>query len=335
LRYFRRNAGVVRSIAAGMPRSARYNVAGSTYHAIFRFNEGRYFLDGHEARITYLRMLGAALAQSDWLCLAFALMSNHIHLAMIAGHMPMSSWTKPTHSPFATWVNKRNKRIGHVFAERGKDYGALARKEGQLIAYIHNNPVRAGVVDRAIESDWTSHRAYMGLVFAPSWLNVELGLRRSGFEAPDSFDQWIDAMPGESHDINLEQQRRAIRKRGAIVTGTPTVDGTQASFPLLAKPYAHVRIDPAHFVDLVTEVTTIPREILCSRRRSPSLLEARVVAAHAGRMLGLTPTEISVALGISAQAVSKHSRRELASHGRALVEIVLERSRFKLLAQVA
>jgi hypothetical protein len=54
----------------------------------------------------------------------------------------------------------------------------------ELIRYVHNNPVRAGVVDRASESGWSSHRAYLGLEKVPPWLGVEavLGPEGSGRE---------------------------------------------------------------------------------------------------------------------------------------------------------
>ena len=43
----------------------------------------------------------------------------------------------------------------------------------ELIRYVHNNPVRAGVVERASESDWSSHRAYLGLAPTPDWLATD------------------------------------------------------------------------------------------------------------------------------------------------------------------
>ncbi|MBA3454023.1 MAG: transposase [Deltaproteobacteria bacterium] len=318
-----------------MPRSARYNFANTTYHVISRFVDRDWFFSANEERQTYLRMLGCALAQTDWRCLAYALMSNHIHLAMVAGEAPMSSWTKAVNSPFASYMNKRHDRLGPLFAGRGKDYGAVPHKEGQLIAYIHNNPVRAGLVRRAAQSDWSSHRAYSGLATAPVWLHVEEGLRRAGFTDRQAFDTWVDITPGESHDIELEKQRRAVRARGAIVLGTPTIDGDETAIPLLARPFAHIRPDPRLVVEIVEEVTQVPRAVLGSRRRNPTLLEARRIAAHAGNALGLTPSEIADALGISASAVSKHGRAQLSGRSSSVLDEVLVRCRLKLRRQVA
>lgn len=318
-----------------MTRMARYNVPGTTYHVISRFVDRRWFFASTEERQTYLRMLGHALAQTDWRCLAYALMSNHIHLAVIAGYAPMSSWTKSVNSPFASYMNKRHDRIGPVFAGRAKDYGTLPRHEGRLIAYIHNNPVRAAVVKNAAESDWTSHRAYLGLSVAPSWLHVDDGLRRAGFVDRKAFDAWIAITPGESHDLELEKQRRAVRSRGGIELGTPTADGDETAIPLLARPFAHVRADPEWLVKVVAEVTQIPKAVLSSRRRSPALLAARCVASHAGQALGLTPTEIAAALGISGSAVSLHRRRTLTGLSLIHSDVVVERCQLRLRRRVA
>jgi hypothetical protein len=54
-----------------------------------------------------------------------------------------------------------------------------------LLRYVHNNPVRAGIVERASESSWSSHRAYLGLEFCPPWLatNAVLGEDEKAHEA--------------------------------------------------------------------------------------------------------------------------------------------------------
>jgi len=70
-----------------------------------------------------------------------------------------------------------------VFAERHRTIEIVGDAAAALLAYVHNNPVRAGGVADPSVSVWTSHRAYVTLEAAPPWLDVERGLRLAGFSA--------------------------------------------------------------------------------------------------------------------------------------------------------
>jgi hypothetical protein len=287
--------------------------------------DGRWFFEVDEERDFYLYLLGRALERSDWRCVAYALMSNHIHLGVIAGERPMSSWTISVNSPFAAWMNKRRRRKGPVFAERAKDYRVLPAHEGSVIAYIHNNPVRAGVVKRPQDSNWTSHRDYLGLSHPPEWLAVEDGLARSGFDDPRRFGSWVEDTHGESGEVWLDRLSRTLARRGALEIGTPVASGGAASVPLFMRRGAHIRPDPGRIVALVSEVCAVPQLILCSRRRIPEAVAARAVAAHCARATGVTTTDLAAALGVSPQAVSAMTRRPVPPELRVRYEVVLAR----------
>jgi putative transposase len=305
----------------GWMRTARNNAPGVAYHVISRFVDREWFFNDDKDRALYLRLLAHALASSDWLCLAYALMSNHIHLSLIAGHMPLSSWAKPAHSAFAQAMNRRYGRLGGVFADRPKDFAVAPEKEGQLLAYIHNNPVRAGVVSQASESEWTSHRAYLGLVRSPKWLHVAEGLARAGFSDGSHFDAWVNVTAGESAEVQVDGVRRMVRRRGAINVGTPA----GPAVPLMIRPFAHIRTDPRTLVRLVAEVVRVPEVVLCSRRRMPDAIRARRVVAHCGQAMGLTVGDIAAALGISRQSVSDSGRSPLDERGMRVYSAVCER----------
>src|SRR5690606_4780288 len=146
----------------------------------------------------------------------------------------------------------------------------LPENEGQLVAYIHNNPVAAEVVPRARESTWTSHRAYMGLDVAPAWLHVDSGLLRAGLDDRAQFDAWIDATPGDAGYVELEGVRRLAQRRGAIEVATPT-GGAVPVIPLVSRPCAYLRPDPRVVVRVTADVIGLGIEDLCSRRRNPAV----------------------------------------------------------------
>lgn len=101
--------------------------------------------------------LSAATTRTDWAPLAFALMSSHPQWALEAGEQPSSAFVKPLNSGFAGYLKRTLHRLGPVFADRHRTISCTGDTAAALIAYIHNNPVRAGVVEDPRHSYWTSH----------------------------------------------------------------------------------------------------------------------------------------------------------------------------------
>src|SRR5262245_8463848 len=123
-----------------MPRTPRCIIPGTTYHLISRFVDREWFIRSDEERALYLKLLGRGLADADWRLLAFAVMSNHVHLCAVAGEQPLDSWIRAVHSPFADAMNRAYNRIGVMFVRGPKDIAVDPENVGKVIAYIHNNP---------------------------------------------------------------------------------------------------------------------------------------------------------------------------------------------------
>jgi putative transposase len=286
-------------------RTARLHVPGIVHHLIWRFVDRSWYFGDEVERARYHDWLGRALGDSDWRCIAYALMSNHIHLAVVAGREPLASWSRRVNAPFATWMNQQRNRLGPLFADRARDFLVAPERTALLLAYIHNNPVRAGVVDSPSGCRWTSHRAYLALESAPSWLHVDEGLERAGFASSADFDSYVR---GEARDIkpaDLHAVAHIARKRGSVWAATPH----EHVVPLVARPFARLRPDPTRVIELVCAFESVRLDEVRSRRRNPKLLAARCAVVHAGRMLGLTGSDLGAALGVSEQAVSRIARK--------------------------
>ena len=64
---------------------------------------------------------------------------------------------------YAWWYNWKYGRVGHLFQDRFKSESI--KDDNQLLSvirYIHNNPVKAGLVKEAEEYKWSSCRTYYG-----------------------------------------------------------------------------------------------------------------------------------------------------------------------------
>lgn len=285
-------------------RRARLNIPGITHHLIWRFVERRWFVASATHRNQYLRWLGRALEQSDWRCLAYAVMSNHIHVAAVAGNEPLAAWSRRVNLPFAQWINESLDRIGPVFADRARDYAVGPANVASVLAYIHNNPVRAGVVDHARDSDWTSHRSYLS-ASAPGWLHVDEALELARHDRR-SFDALVENQPNDPERPPDKRIRSAASRYGQINTATPFA----TIVPLVTRPFGRIRPDPRRIVDLVCAALAVHPGEVASRRRHPTLVVARTAIVHCGLASGITGSDIASALGLSQQGVSWIAHRQ-------------------------
>lgn len=291
-----------------MARFARENTPGALTHIVSRFAPGCVGLRSEEDRASYLSRVDAALMDSDWQLLAYALMPDRIHWLAIAGHTPLSRFIKPLHVGFALWLNRHQRHVGPVFAERPRTLESELSETLDLIAFIHNSPVREGQVTQAGDSRWTSHRAYLGQQLQPRWLRIDRGMALSNLpqtpEGQQRFAQYVAAQPGHSELM--------VRPSGAVRTA------------LIERAiYAPRRWDGpiSDVLDHVTRLSGIEPERIRSSDRSREVVSARRIAILAGtRYLGRTLTEMAQVVGISTSSASRLVRTDPAKLMRASAE---------------
>ena len=96
-----------------------------------------------------------------------------MHFAIQVGDIPLSKIIQNISFRFTRYINKREKRIGHLFQGRYKallvDADSYLLK---LIQYIHLNPRCANMVANLSDYPWSSHLAYLGQVKI-TWLTTQ------------------------------------------------------------------------------------------------------------------------------------------------------------------
>ena len=170
-----------------MPREARPVTPYVPHHIISRFVNREFRMRSNVERAQYLKHVGRIAPRTTARLNTYGLMSSHVHWAMTGAHDPLGQLLHPLHTGFGLWWNRRYGGLGQVFAERPCSI-LIEREEAlaRLVAYIHNNPVRAGLVVDPINSDWTGHRAYVGEDSAPEWLEIEWTLAAMGYSSSRS-----------------------------------------------------------------------------------------------------------------------------------------------------
>lgn len=217
-------------------------------------------------------------------------MSSHVHKAAFGNDQPLGSFLHALNGTFGFWLNRHEGGLGKVFAERPRSI-VVSTEEGlaRLIAYIHNNPVRAGVVLCPAQSTWTSHRAFIGEVSAPPFVAVEWALAAMGFSSSPSgrvsFHEYVVSRAGYPRDPSLSGPARSD-----IATAQRLLRATAAHFGIesgeLARPTTkanrELRLD---FIRVAKEVFALSNSHLAAVLGVSKPLLTRLVARA-----GLEPT---------------------------------------------
>lgn len=87
-------------------------------------------------------------------------MTNHVHLGLVP-ETEDGLWKvlKPLHMRYAQEINSRQKWVGHLWQARFYSSPVDPEQVASVIRYILRNPVRAGIVSRAVEYQWSSAKA--------------------------------------------------------------------------------------------------------------------------------------------------------------------------------
>jgi REP element-mobilizing transposase RayT len=159
--------------SCGVPRKPREQVAGGVYHVFARGNERRLIFRNDADRRTYLGFLSQAIARTNWHCLAYCLMDNHVHLLVETPDPNLALGMQWLQGSYAQIFNRRHQRAGHLFQGR---YGAVRVESDAhlftVVRYLALNPVEANFCDRAEDYSWSSYGGVLATA-TPGFLDVD------------------------------------------------------------------------------------------------------------------------------------------------------------------
>ena len=183
-----------------MARPLRIEFEGAVYHITSRGNARQaIFLDDSD-RLHILDVLLEVVERFGWICYAYCLMSNHYHLLVETPRANLSRGMRHLNGVFTQSFNRRHKRTGHVFQGRFK--AILVEKESHLLEvarYVVLNPVRAKITKHPRQWSWSSYRATVGEIAAPTFLSTGwllAQLDRQPKRAWLAYQRFVDAGAG-------------------------------------------------------------------------------------------------------------------------------------------
>jgi REP element-mobilizing transposase RayT len=267
-----------------MPRRPRVFVDGAIYHVYARFGRGaRVFANADEAK-QFLAILKDVKRADGFTVLAWCLMPTHYHLAIRTGTVPLWRSLRLIQGRFALGYNRRHRQLGSVWQGRYKARLVIGQDSlTRLIAYIHLNPVKAGLVRSPGAWRLSGHRELEGRVSEPlvdgdetlalfgrsrragraSYLRVihAVGREAWSLEAPGRLPWWR-----REHDDELVPDAARPRLDAQGVSVAPE----------------RRRVDVDELLACVSSELDIPEEQLTSRVRDRETVTVRQLCAVLG-----------------------------------------------------
>jgi REP-associated tyrosine transposase len=263
-----------------MARKPRIHLPGGFYHVMLRGNDGQDIFPSDADRFRLYLLLQEGTCRFGYRVHAFCLMTNHVHLLLQAGDIPLSRGMQNLAFRYTRWINWREKRTGHLFQGRFK--ALLIEGDSYLLElarYIHLNPVRAGMTQNPEDHPWTSHHAYLGEQNIP-WLTTDAVLGHfsaTAGKARTAYARFVLDGVGEEHRNDFHCGGDDPRILGSDSFATTALPAEEGIVPRATLDQVKGMIVQIYGVD--------PAE-LQSPSQQRHLTEARAMLAWAARQSG-------------------------------------------------
>lgn len=185
-----------------MARFAREKSKLGIYHIMLRGIDGRNIFIEYEDREKLLYYLFRAKEIDGFELYGYCLMDNHIHM-LIKESEELGQSIKRITVGYVQWHNKKYGRTGHLFQNRYKSEAVEDERYLMAVArYIHQNPMKAKMVNKIEQYEWSSYKDYIASFNGqPTEINTEL--IAGYFNTQDSF---IEYMSKSNEDKFLEYE---------------------------------------------------------------------------------------------------------------------------------
>lgn len=145
-----------------MPRIPRNNYPVGYYHIMNRGVAREAIFHTNSDKRFYRNLVKKVFRDYQIQVLAYCIMGNHFHFVIKGDLMIFAKALHRTNLSYAMAYNSRKDRVGHVFQNRFKS--EIIKSREHLLAavrYVHNNPVKAGMIRDPKQYVWSSCKEYL------------------------------------------------------------------------------------------------------------------------------------------------------------------------------
>ncbi|ADU32070.1 transposase [Evansella cellulosilytica] len=146
-----------------MARQARKKSRTGIYHIMWRGVNGQEIFHDDKDRYTFLDILLKYKEEMGLSVYAWCLMSNHVHLLIKEGNESISTTMKRIGVSYVSHYNWKYSTRGALFQDRFRSENVETEKYMRtVVRYIHQNPVKAKLVNEVQWWRWSSCNEYYG-----------------------------------------------------------------------------------------------------------------------------------------------------------------------------
>ena len=291
-----------------MARKARAEVEGGLYHVITRGNNRRRIFNSPADYEKFVSLLAVQKVKLPYFLYAYCLMTNHIHLLIERRADTVGRIMHRVLTGYSQYYNRRYQRVGHLL--QGRHKAILCQSDrylGELVRYIHLNPVRAKIVDQPEQYQYSGHRAYLGLEPA-GIVDVDPVLRHFGAKkslAREAYRQFVAAGMRFGH-----QDEFYMANEGRILGTQEFVDAT---IHRIGEPGLSARsqnggkrdFNGEALIRAVEKICRVGRAEFCGSGKSMAAVTAKEMFALIGCQEGASLKLLSEITGMSSGTVSR------------------------------
>lgn len=187
-----------------MARKPRKKSESDIYHILMRgINRQVIFEDEYDYG-RFVQTLEKYKEQSRFDLYAYCLMSNHVHLLLKVGQEPLEQLMRRICGSYVYWYNAKYDRVGYLFQGRFKS--EVVEDDSYFLTvlrYIHQNPVKAGIVKNTDQYKWSSMGEYMG---EPKLIKTTFALKYFGLEPETARERFSEFCSAANDDRCLEAE---------------------------------------------------------------------------------------------------------------------------------
>ncbi len=182
-----------------MSRLARAISESGIYHIVFRGVNKQHIFEDDKDYEKMLNILTVLKTEMKFKIYVYCFMSNHVHI-MLHENNPgdISLIMKRLLTKYARWYNIKYQRSGALIANRYKSQAVDVDEYFlSVVRYIHQNPLKAGLVSNLTDYKWSSYCEYINNTNSLADKNFVFNML-----SPNEFVEFHDILEFEVFDVN-------------------------------------------------------------------------------------------------------------------------------------